>query len=238
MYSGDDLIKHFIPGKTCKQASSTYFLDVLLKDDKVERVLDLGCGKGDSVDYFRAKNPKIEWIGLDIQSSPEVESRKRNDVKFFTFDGTNIPFKDEFFDIIYCNQVFEHVEKLRELILEAARVLKKGGFLVGSTSHLEPFHSLSICNFTPYGFSLLIKGSSLKIIEIRPGIDVFTLISARIFKRTPLLSQLMSGYFERESPFNFMITVFGKITGKPDQDINLVKLLFCGHFRFLIQKAE
>lgn len=237
MYYGDDLIKRYIPGKGCKQVSSTYFLDILLKDSKIEKVLDLGCGKGDSVDYFRMKNPKIEWVGLDIQLSPEVGARKRTDAVFVTFNGKEIPFADGSFDIVYCNQVFEHVEKPRKLILEAARILKKGGFLVGSTSHLEPFHSLSIGNFTPYGFSLMIKDTSLKLIEIRPGIDVFTLIFARMSKRIPLLSQLMSRYFEKESPFNLMITFAGKITGKSAQDINLIKLLFCGHFRFLIEKV-
>lgn len=236
MYSGGDLIKGYAPNKICGQVSSIYFLDRIFEDNNIERVLDLGCGKGDSVDYFRMKNPKIEWFGLDIPSSPEVESRKRKDAIFVTFNGTDIPFKDGFFDIVYCNQVFEHVEKPRKLILEVARVLKKDGFLAGSTSHLEPFHSLSVCNFTPYGLNLLIKESPLKLIEIRPGIDVFTLIFARIFKRIPLLSQLMSRYFEKESPFNLMITVAGKIAGKSAQEINLVKLLFCGHFRFLIQK--
>lgn len=235
MYSGEDLIKGYVPNKICGQVSSAYFLNRIFEDNNVERVLDLGCGKGDSVDYFRAKNPKVEWVGLDVQSSPEVESRKRKDATFITFNGADVPFSDEFFDIVYCNQVFEHVEKPRELLLEVARVLKRGGFLVGSTSHLEPFHSLSVCNFTPYGFSLMVK-VPLKLREIRPGIDVFTLIFARMFKRVPLLSQLMSRYFEKESLFNFMVTVAGKIAGKSAQEINLVKLLFCGHFRFLIQK--
>lgn len=236
MYAGDDLIKEFVPNKAHKQASSTYFLDGLFKDREAGKVLDLGCGKGDSVDYFMTKNQKIEWIGLDVQSSPEVESRKRKDATFVTFNGTDIPFEDGFFDIVYCNQVFEHVEKPRELILEVSRVLKKGGFLIGSTSQLEPFHSLSICNFTPYGFSLMVK-PPLKLKEIRPGIDVFTLVFARIFSRVPILSRLLSRYFEKESPFNLMITATGKITGKSDQEINLMKLLFCGHFRFLILKT-
>ncbi|MDD5072257.1 MAG: class I SAM-dependent methyltransferase [Candidatus Omnitrophica bacterium] len=235
MYAGDELIKEFVPNNECKQISSTFFLDLLLKDTKIEKILDLGCGKGDSVDYFRKKDPEIQWVGLDIQSSPEVGARKRTDAAFVTFNGREIPFADGYFDIIYCNQVLEHAEKPEELINEATRVLKKGGFLVGSTSHLEPFHSLSMYNFTPYGFSLMVK-APLKLKEIRPGIDVFTLIFSRIFKRVPLLSQLLSSYFENESPFNFMMTVAGKMTGRSDQYINLAKLLFCGHFRFLIQK--
>ncbi len=235
MYSGDELMDLFIPGKASHQVSSKYFIDEATKIGSIKKVLDLGCGNGDSVDYFRKTDPLIEWTGLDIEHSPEVKSRKRKDAVFVTYDGRSIPFADESFDLVYCNQVLEHVEKPEELISESARVLRKGGFLVGSTSHLEPFHSLSMYNFTPYGFSRMVK-PPLRIKEIRPGIDVFTLILARAMNRIPLFSRMISVFFENESPYNFAITLLCRIAGRRDKDINLLKLLFCGHFRFLIQK--
>ncbi len=235
MYSGDELITNFVPNKNPGQVSSTYFLDEAMKYGAVKRVLDLGCGKGDSVDYFRKIDSGIEWTGLDIQSSPEVESRKRKDAVFMTYDGSSIPFADGSFDLVYCNQVLEHAERPEKLVSESARVLKNGGFLAGSTSHLEPFHSLSMHNFTPYGFSRMVK-TPLRIMEIRPGIDVFTLIFARMANKIPLLSGILSGFFEKESPYNFTVTILCKFAGKSDKDVNLLKLLFCGHFRFLIRK--
>ena len=36
------------------------------------RVLDLGCGTGDSVDLFRSLEPRVQWTGADIERSPEV----------------------------------------------------------------------------------------------------------------------------------------------------------------------
>lgn len=235
MYSGDELIAGFVPDKNSSQVSSTYFLSEAMKCGTVKKVLDLGCGKGDSVDYFRKMDPEIEWTGLDIQSSPEVESRRRKDAQFITYDGNNVPFENGSFDLVYCNQVLEHAENPEKLISESARVLKNGGFLVGSTSHLEPFHSFSMYNFTPYGFSRLIK-PPLQLAEIRPGIDVFTLIISRMANRILLLSGITSGFFEKESPYNFIVTILCRIAGKSDKDINLLKLLFCGHFRFLVRK--
>ena len=38
------------------------------------RVLDLGCGIGDSVDYFRARDPDVDWIGIDVPGSPEART--------------------------------------------------------------------------------------------------------------------------------------------------------------------
>ena len=46
-----------------------------------ERVLDLGCGAGDSVDLFRSLNPAVEWVGADIEQSAEVAERTRTDAR-------------------------------------------------------------------------------------------------------------------------------------------------------------
>ena len=32
-------------------------------------VIDLGCGRGDSVDAFRAVDPAVRWIGVDLPGS-------------------------------------------------------------------------------------------------------------------------------------------------------------------------
>ena len=57
------------------------------------RVLDLGCGAGDSIDVFRRFDPAVRWVGLDLPCSPEVDARRRTDAEFATFDGESIPFR-------------------------------------------------------------------------------------------------------------------------------------------------
>ena len=78
--------------------------------------------------------------------------------------------------MIYCNQVLEHVRFPERLLREVCRVLKPNGYFVGATSQLEPYHSLSVWNYTPHGFRLLVKEVGLQLQEIRPGIDALTLI--------------------------------------------------------------
>ncbi len=152
-------------------------------DGRPWRVLDLGCGAGDSVDLFRARDPRVQWVGLDIKGSREALSRTRTDATFEQFDGVAIPFADDSFDLVYSKQVLEHVHRPAALIAEVARVLAPRGSFAGSTSQLEPFHSRSTFNYTPSGLKLLLECAGLELVELRPGIDAFALIARRMAPR-------------------------------------------------------
>jgi SAM-dependent methyltransferase len=227
-----NLLKGYIPNDHSRQVSSYYYVDYLIgKGYTIKTVMDLGCGIGSSVEYFRKIIPDLRWIGVDIEDSPEAKMRVRNDADFYSFDGVNIPFPDNSFDLIYSNQVFEHVRRPRKLLKEIYRVLKKEGFFVGSVSQLEPCHSYSVWNYTPYGFRLLVEDAELKLLELRPSIDAITLILWHGLGRPKCLSQ-----WNRESLLNKLINFYGKITRKSNTYINAVKLLFCGQFCFLVRK--
>ncbi|MFH1678715.1 MAG: class I SAM-dependent methyltransferase, partial [Candidatus Omnitrophota bacterium] len=187
---------------------------------------------GNSIKYFKMNDPGIRWIGVDIKSSVELNLRIWKNAEFITFDGVNLPFEDESIDLVFCSQVFEHVKYPRKLLKEIRRVLVPGGYFVGSASHLEPYHSLSLWNYTPYGFKILIEESGMKLKEIRPGIDALTLIVRRFFRG----SKVFSRYWKKESPLNRLINFTGFITRKKHDEINLIKLLFCGQFVFLVEK--
>ena len=226
-----------VPSDHARQVEIEYYLKRVLKVqdiDRAYRVLDLGCGAGKSMKYFQSLNGKIDWYGIDIESSPEVLSRTEHNDRLITFDGINIPFADGHFDLVYSNQVLEHVRQPRELLKEVSRILKPGGFFVGSTSHLEPFHSYSVWNYTPYGFSLLMKEAKLKLLELRPSIDSLTLIVRRGLGAPRLLNM----FWRFESPLNLLITLVGKLLRASNSFINSLKLLFCGQFIFYVTKDK
>lgn len=221
-----------LPEDSCHQVSDKFYLEAVIHSPDIQTVVDLGCGAGNSVDYFRKVKPDIRWIGVDIESSPEVNSRRRTDAEFMVFDEVHLPFTNGEIDLIYCHQALEHVRSPQRLFKEVQRVLRPGGIFIGSTSHLEPYHSYSYWNYTPYGFLTLTHDAGLRLKEIRPGIDAFTL-----FIRKALgAPEILNWFFLRESPINAVIGFLGFISGKKKKEINLFKLMFCGQFSFFVQK--
>jgi SAM-dependent methyltransferase len=224
-----------VPADDCKQAHAAAVAQKLLlseKEKSIKTVLDLGCGEGNSIDFFRSLDPDIRWCGLDIEISPEVAKRIRTDAEFKTFDGVSIPFADNHFDLIYSKQVFEHVRYPGPLLRNVCRVLKPGGVLVGSTSQLEPYHSFSVWNYTPHGFKLLLDEAGLQLQETRPGIDALTLVIRAALQRPKFFSR----WFKKESPLNRAINLIGRLSGKDIRTINFAKLILCGHFCFIAKK--
>lgn len=191
------------------------------------RVLDLGCGDGRSVDWFRRSAADFEWKGLDIGDSPEVRARTRQDCEFHTYDGVTIPFADGSFDIVFSNQVFEHVRYPEQLLAEVRRVLDPGGFFAGSVSYLEPYHSFSLCNFTPYGWYTLARAAGLEPRQLAGGIDALSLIQRSICRQNA-----HDGWWTL-SPLN---KAFAAKRALDVRERNYRILMNAGHIAFLCQR--
>ncbi|WP_405564657.1 class I SAM-dependent methyltransferase [Polaribacter sp. Asnod6-C07] len=69
------------------------------------------------LDIFR-KQKNLEYITSDLESPIA-------DVKA---DICDLPFKDNEFDVVFCNHVLEHIPDDKKAMQELYRVLKKGGF--------------------------------------------------------------------------------------------------------------
>lgn len=195
------------------------------------RVVDLGCGRGDSVDVFRAADPQVRWVGVDLEHSAEVAQRTRGDAEFRSFDGLHLPFDDGEVDLVFCKQVLEHVERPHELVADVARALRPGGRFAGSTSHLEPYHSRSVGSWTPYGLQRLFVHAGLEPELFVPGIDALTLL-AWIAARGRRLNR----FWSQRSPLNTLVDGVGRLLGWDPEDRNTVKLQFCGQFAFVARR--
>jgi SAM-dependent methyltransferase len=228
---GDDLgelLGDRIPADHSRQVLADHYAARL----QARRVMDLGCGAGDSVELFRSIDPGVSWVGVDIEESPEVAGRTRADADFVTFDGRQLPFDDESFELVYCKQVLEHVEHPRELLAEVARVLSPGGHLAGSTSQLEAFHSRSTLNWTPYGFTRLAEDAGLEVVELRPVIDGFTLVAWRALG----LPRFFHRWWARESPPYRLMELAARVARLDARTRNQIKLVLSGQFAFLARR--
>lgn len=223
------VIGQYVTADGRRQTTALSWLGELISAGwSAERVLDLGCGDGRSADVLKRLLPGARWYGVDIESSPEVERRTRTDVRFDTFNGTDLPYEDESFDLIYSFQVLEHVRYPDRLMIDVTRVLKKDGLFIGEVSYLEPYHSYSVFNFTPYGLSRVVADAGLELCELRPGIDAYSLITRQLFGGSKAL-----GFLFKRSPMNLMIGLVGTVAMLPSPMIGFLKLQYAGQFCFL-----
>jgi ubiquinone/menaquinone biosynthesis C-methylase UbiE len=105
-------------------------------DLRGKRILDFGCGWGTDLIFCLKKG--YDTFGIDISWEKAkfhtLRVQRRNYPKFWIerfilSQGENLPFKSESFDLVYSNQVIEHVKDPERCISEIFRVLKKDGIL-------------------------------------------------------------------------------------------------------------
>lgn len=203
-----------------------YAAKVIAAQD-VRMVLDFGCGVGHTRSFFQGLSSRIHWFGVDIPYSREVSERTEA-YHIVTYDGLHVPFSEGTFDLVFSRQVMEHVRYPEQVLAEVFRVLRPGGHFVGSTSHVELYHSRSYWNFTPWGFCRLLEDAGFDVREVRPGIDGLTLFIRRLL----YYHRFFDRFFERESPLNWAIEIAGRLTRRSPREINQIKLQYCGQFAF------
>jgi SAM-dependent methyltransferase len=83
------------------------------------RVLDIGCGDGLIAHMIMKQRPDIETVGLDVLL------RKEAHIPVVAFDGRNIPYADNSFDVVRFVDVLHHTEDPTILLREAARCARQ-----------------------------------------------------------------------------------------------------------------
>lgn len=98
----------------------------------MKKILDVGCGTGNLLNYIAKRNSQCLLWGIDIeQKTIEIANKNRfcNRETFLISPGETLNFSDNFFDEIYCYEVLEHVNHLDKTLSEIKRVLKNNGKL-------------------------------------------------------------------------------------------------------------
>lgn len=102
------------------------------------RILDAGCGGG-GISVSFAEESELS-VGLDIAERFRdaglrlAAERGVANVAFVQADGTAMPFREGYFDLILSHSVIEHVDSAVAYLRECSRVLRPGGVLFLSTA--------------------------------------------------------------------------------------------------------
>ncbi len=158
------------------------FEEVSKRVSKVDKILDIGC-HGGLFTSFLVKSAKARKVyGIDVSKEAIKLAKKRIKKGIFRVaNAHNLPFKDEFFDSVFCLEVLEHVEDPKKVLREMRRVMRKGGYglvLVPTDSLLfkiiwwgwnrfnPVWKHTHIQSFTESRLDELIRDAKFKILEV------------------------------------------------------------------------
>jgi SAM-dependent methyltransferase len=94
-----------------------------------KRVLEFGCGLGTYMREMRRFTPHV--FGFDVEVERLIDGKRKGVVSelggMLAGVGERLPFADNAFDVVFTNEVLEHVQDDRQAAREIARVLRPGG---------------------------------------------------------------------------------------------------------------
>ena len=138
---------------------SPEFIELMAKRlhfDQVHSMLDIGCGIGHwgqlLAPYLATDkvvvgiDPEEQWI-----RKAAARAKAKDQTSFSSYQlgsAENIPFPDDYFDLVTCQTVLVHVKELSAAITEMVRVLKPGGlFLVAEPNNIVSSLIFNTLNF-------------------------------------------------------------------------------------------
>ncbi len=126
-----DQLGIFKPNENIKKCIDSYCARKDLKKNKV-KVLDWGCGKGLEVIWLNLNGYNV--VGVDIDKEPihnglslaEELGLKKDSLQIIS-DDNKTSYSNEYFDLVFSNQCFEHVKDIDKVAKEVYRITKRGG---------------------------------------------------------------------------------------------------------------
>ena len=124
--------KHKVEANFLKRAISSI-------SSKNIKILDIACGTGRMLPEVFSTGKNIEYIGLDSSKEmfkklkkKEAFKKNKKNISLVLSDATKIPYKSNYFDIVYSYHLLWHIPKKDQKIIirEMLRVTKKRGIII------------------------------------------------------------------------------------------------------------
>lgn len=97
---------------------------------KANSILDIACGGGFLTNEMAKHYPIVHGVDASktsLETAQKFDSTKK--VNYQYADAYSLPYENESFDVVCLMDFLEHVEKPKDIIIEASRVLKPNGLL-------------------------------------------------------------------------------------------------------------
>lgn len=147
---------------------ATYYPNLwnfIIEDFGIKSILDIGCGEGHSVEYFKSKN--IDVLGLEGCIEAIENSKVRDSIVLHDFNNSNYNTERKF-DAVWCCEFLEHVDQKyeKDVFNTIYQVSAKYVFLTHATPGQGGYHHVNlqhpsywISKFYEYGYVLSAKST-------------------------------------------------------------------------------
>jgi len=129
-----------------------HILDKVVKNLKIEKCLDIGCGCGDDLSIVKKYYPQAELYGVDFGNwnNDRLISLGIKPL-VVNIETEKLSFADESLDLIIANQILEHTKEIFWINHEIFRCLKVGGSVFIGVPNVLSFHNrlLMLFGFHP-----------------------------------------------------------------------------------------
>jgi methionine biosynthesis protein MetW len=107
-----------------------------------DRILDIGCGDGALTARIKEIANATETYGIDLDPKKVKTALSRGiDALQLDIDANDFPFIDNYFDLVYCGELIEHLKDPDHLIDEIRRILRANGLCLIDTPNLAAWHN-------------------------------------------------------------------------------------------------
>lgn len=158
------------------------------------KILDIGCGSGFFIQL--AKKKGYDTYGVELNKEAVEYARKTFSLNIQNIDLVAANFPDNYFDIITCSQLLEHIAKPNDLLKEIHRILKDDGILMIEVPNFAGFvvkiwkdkwsgfqPQWHIWQFKPKTLSTLLEKNKFITKKIVCKQNIYTGMPQNIFKK-------------------------------------------------------
>lgn len=163
----------FTPEKLSKENLDTFHIRQSIFNSLAQstpsftgKLLDVGCGKMPYKSFILQNSTVDQYIGLDIETARVYDQQVQPD---YFWDGTKMPFEDNYFDTSIATEVLEHCPDPKLILNEIYRILRPNGKFFFTIPFLWNLHEIPYdeYRYTPFAIKRLLEESGFTEITIK-----------------------------------------------------------------------
>jgi len=116
----------------------------LIPNNSDQKILEIGAGAGNTLLYIKENRLAKEVMGIELMEITNSNQKHPLIDKFqiANIEQENIQAKEEYFDIIICADVLEHLVDPWAMVDKLSKYLKKEGLLIASIPNIREWKTL------------------------------------------------------------------------------------------------